>query len=185
MPRTVKKAATPAAQDIVPAATDAPQEAVADEKREIRVKETLDPHQLVTVRNGFCGTLIYVSRRTGEKFLWDKLGDEQDMELQELRAARNASREFYENNWFMIDDPEVIAYLGVERYYKNALTIDGLDDVFTLPPSKLEAKIGLLSAGQKATLAYRARQLIRDGEIDSIKTIGVIEKCLGVELIEH
>ena len=34
-------------------------------------------------------------------------------------------------------------------------------------------------------MAYRAKQLIADGTIDSNKAIASLEKSLGIELVEH
>lgn len=150
-----------------------------------RVKEPLSPTSFVTIKNGFNGKLVYRSRKTGERFVWETFGDEQDIELQELKNAKSASRLFFENNWFMIDDPAVIEYLGVERYYRNALTLDGFDDVFKMKPDELIEKVALLSSGQRNSLAYRARQKIKEGEIDSLKVIDALEKSLGIELIER
>ena len=149
-----------------------------------KVKDTLDPGMFVPVRNGFNGKLIYKSRKTGERYVWEKFGDEQDMELRELRAAKTSYKAFYENNWFLIDDPEVIEYLGVERYYEHALSYDEFDSLFEMDPDELVARINLLSKGQKSSLSYRAKQLIREGGIDSIKVINSLERALGIELIE-
>lgn len=147
--------------------------------------KALSPETLVTVKNGFNGMLVYVSKKYGERFIWSGFGDEQEMELQELKNAKNSNKVFFENNWFMISDPEVIAYLGVERYYKNALSFEDFDLLFDMQPDEIEARIALLSKGQKATLVYRAKQLITEQKIDSIKVINTLEKCLGVELIER
>lgn len=154
-------------------------------KQEFHVKEPLDPHSFITIRNGFNGRLVYVSKRTGERLVWDEFGSEQDMELQELKNAKNSARAFFENNWFMIDDPEVIAYLGVERYYKNALRFDSFDELFAKSPEEIKERVALLSAGQKASVAYRARQLIAAKEIDSIRVIEALEESLSAELISH
>ena len=83
------------------------------------------------------------------------------------------------------DDAWVIEYLGVGRYYKNAVSIDGFDDIFTKPPAEIAEIVNGMSAGQKRSAAYRAQQMIEDGEIDSMKKISALENCLGVELVEH
>ena len=147
--------------------------------------KALQPEMLVTVKNGFNGMLVYVSKKYGERFIWSGFGDEQEMELQELKNAKNSNRVFFENNWFLISDPEVIAYLGVERYYKNALTYEDFDSLFEMTPDEIEDRIGKLSKGQKGSVVYRAKQLIDEERIDSIKVINTLEKCLGVELIER
>lgn len=153
-------------------------------KPAFKVKE-LDPHSYVTVRNGFNGKLVYVSKRNGERIIWDEFGAEQELELQELKIAKNSSRAFFQNNWFMIDDPDVIAYLGVERFYKNSLSIDEFDELFGESPDVICERIAVLPEGQKSTVAFRARQLIASGDIDSIRVINALEKSLGVELIER
>ena len=107
------------------------------------------------------------------------------MELLELRNAKNSAKRFFINNWFMFDDDWVIDYLGIERYYKNAVKIDEFDDVFKQEPAKIKKTILSLSDGQKKSIAYRAKVLISEGKIDSNRSISAIEEALGLELIER
>lgn len=150
------------------------------------VAKDIDMTQYIPVRNGFHGLLIYVSSRTGEKFEWDHFGDEQEIELRELKNVKNSAKAFYENNWFMFDDDYkwVIDFLGLGKYYKGAVDVDHFDDLFELPADELKARLDVMSNGQKSTVMYRAMQLIQDSKIDSLKTIHVLEDALGVELIE-
>lgn len=148
-------------------------------------KRKLEPNTMVVVRNGFNGRLVYVSSRTHERFVWDGFGAELDMELQDLRAAKNSSKAYFENNWFLIDDRDILEYLGVERMYRNSLSLEKFDELFLLPPTEIAEKIQSIPAGQKSSVIYRAKQLIADGAIDSIKVINALEKGLGVELIER
>lgn len=159
----------------------------AKAEKEVIVPKDVDLHTYIPVKNGFQGKLIYKSKKTGERFEWDSFGDECDMELLELRDAKSSSKNFFKNNWFMFseDDAWVIKYLGVESYYKNALPVDGFDAVFEKSADEMETILTGLSAAQKRSVAYRARQMIEDGTIDSMKKVSVLEKYLGVELVEH
>lgn len=154
-------------------------------KKQYKVKKEIDPKSVVTVKNGFQGKLVYCSKRTGEKFEWESFGDEQDMEFQELKNARNASKAFFVNNWFLIDDREIVDSLGLQQYYSNALSYDSFDGLFAKTPAQIESAVNGLSSGQKRSVAYRARVLIADGTIDSIKIINALEKSLSIELIER
>lgn len=145
----------------------------------------VDIHQYVTVRNGFQGMLIYVSKKTGEVFEWDDFGAEQEMELGELKNAKNSNKNFFINNWFMFDDPWIIDYLGVGQYYKNTVPIDEFDEIFSMDAKEAAKVLRNVPDGQKRSIAYRARQLISESAIDSLNLISVLEKELGVELIEH
>ena len=149
------------------------------------VPKDIDPEQYVTVRNGFRGRLVYVSKHTGERFVWDQFGAEQEMELRELKNAKNSYKKFFENNWFMFDEDWIVDYLGVQRFYRNAVRIEDFDEIFQKDAETISQIIGGMSDGQKKSVAYRARVLIAEGAIDSNKAIAALEESLGVELIER
>jgi len=176
---TAAETAAPKVEAVAPVAE------TVEEKKHYKVKKDLDPGMYVTVKNGFNGTLVYKSKKTGERFIWEAFGDEQEMELAELKAAKNSYKPFFVNNWFLFDDPEIVEWLGMGQYYKHALNSASFDKLFEKSPAEIEKTIGGLSSGQKKSVAFRARQLIADGTIDSIKVIAALEKSLAVELIEH
>lgn len=157
---------------------------VTVESRTPVIPKEVDPSQYVTVRNGFQGRLVYRSSRTGETFIWDGFGSEQEMELRELKNAKNAHKNFFINNWFMFDEDWIIEYLGVKQFYRNAIDISDFDDIFKKTPTELRKVISGLSEGQKRSVAYRAARLIESGEIDSRKTIAALEEVLGIDLVE-
>lgn len=142
---------------------------------------------MIVVRNGFQGTLIYISPRTNEKYVWEKFGDELEIELRELRNIKNSTKAFYENNWFMFPEEYswVVDYLGLNAYYKNALQIEDFDEIFNKSPEEVQKIVENLSAGQKKSLSYKARLMIAEDKIDSLKLIDVLEKSLGVALVER
>ncbi len=107
------------------------------------------------------------------------------MELSELKNARNSNKKYFINNWFMFDEDWVIDYLGMRQYYKNSLNIQDFDQLFKKPVGEIEDIISKLSEGQRKSVAYRAKQLIAEEEIDSNRVINTLEKCLGVELVER
>ena len=180
---TKKKTTTSSTKKSSKSTTAKSTKATADDAP-IVVKE-ISPDEYVVVRNGFQGKLIYVSPRTRERFVWNNFGDEQEMTLRELRSARNSCKGFFKNNWFMFDEPWIIDYLSVKNFYRNAIPLNEFDNVFTKSPEEITELLGKLSAGQKQSLSYRARELIRTEVIDSRKVIAALEKGLGVELIER
>lgn len=174
---TTKKANVVTNDDKV---TDVPTES----EKKLSAKN-VDMTQYVTVRNGFQGRLIYKSSRTGERFVWDEFGAEQEMELLELRNARNSAKKFFINNWFMFDEDWIVDFLGVKQYYKNAVSVADFDGIFSKPADEISKIINNMSNGQKRSAAYRARQLIAAGDIDSNKSITALEEALGTELVER
>lgn len=155
-----------------------------ESKQKKPVAKKVDLHEYVPVRNGFQGRLVYISKRTGEKFVWNQYGDEQEMELLELKNAKNSNKSFFQNNWFMFNEDWVPEYLGVKQFYRYALPINHFDDLFEMSPNEVEERVSKMTKGQKKSVAYRARQLISEGGIDSIRVINALEKGLGIELTE-
>lgn len=171
----------PAQESVAEKFVVAQQEATTAEEKP-KHKE-LRPEDFVVVRNGFNGKLVYRSRNTRELFIWDGLGAEQEMELRELKHARNSARAYFENNWFMFDDPEIPQWLGVGMYYKGALSVDEVDELFLKAPEEIEKALKVMPSGQKEMVADRARELLRNGQkIDSLKVIRTLEHGLGVTL---
>lgn len=166
-------------------AAERPAAEVSETTKKPVVPKEIDPNQIITVRNGFQGRLVYKSKRTGERWSWESFGAEQDMELSELKNARNSNKKYFINNWFMLDEDWVIDYLGMRQYYKNSLNIQDFDQLFKKPVGEIEDIISKLSEGQRKSVAYRAKQLIAEEEIDSNRVINTLEKCLGVELVER
>ena len=166
-------------------AAERPAAEISEATKKPVVPKEIDPNQIITVRNGFQGRLVYKSKRTGERWSWESFGAEQDMELSELKNARNSNKKYFINNWFMFDEDWVIDYLGMRQYYKNSLNIKDFDQLFKKSVSEIEDIISKLSDGQRKSVAYRAKQLIAEEEIDSNRVINTLEKCLGVELVER
>ena len=149
-----------------------------------RVRKSLDPNMYVPVRNGFHGRLVFKDKVTGEEYEWSDFGDEIDLTLNTLQKARSGQRRFFSDNWFLIDDPDVIEYLNVGQYYKNALNFEEFDTIFELPKDELIARVATLSDGQKRGVGFAAKQKIEAGELSDLNVIKALEGMLKVELIE-
>lgn len=172
--------------EIVAEEKEVVEEPVVEKTKKIVAKD-VDLTEMITVKNGFNGRLVYISPRTHEKFVWDEFGDEQEIELRELRNAKSSAKSFFINNWFMFDEEYewVINYLGLHKYYDHAIKPSEFDDLFDRPADELKEIVSKLSKGQRKSVGYMARQKIADGEIDSRKTVSMLESVLGIQLTEH
>lgn len=138
---------------------------------------------MVECRNGTAGNLIYKSQlNQGYTVEWNAFGDVQEIEYRELVSMRGNQRRFFEENWILIDNPAVIKKLGVERYYKNSLTTDSFDDVFTMSVDEIKEVVPTLPGGTKDAIAAKAKEKIETGELDSRSAIKALEDSLSVEL---
>ena len=144
-------------------------------------KKQLPLDMMVECTNLFSGTLTYISRRqNGYEVTWENQGDTDYLELGELVSMRNSQRAFFEKNWIGINDPEVIEYLGVGKFYDNALTYEEMTELIHLPFEEMSEKIKVMPKGMRDTLKIQLAKKIRDKEIDSIKVIDFLKSELGI-----
>jgi hypothetical protein len=142
-------------------------------------------NSLVAVKNGFMGKLVYVSPKTGEVFVWDAFGDERELEIGELKAAKAVAKGFFAKHWFIFEDPEVMEFLGVGDYYKNHVEAETL---LKMAPAEIEAACAKLTPEQRRTLSRRVWVLCNGEnavELDSIRTLNALEAALGMTLRER
>lgn len=194
MARTTKKTQptqAAAAQKQESAVVAEPAKAATAAKKHTPVK--LDDSVLISVKSNVYGGLVYINRRTGDQTTWDRCGDVQTLTMGDLRAMKGTQRAFFENQWIYIVGVEDAEYedvapediyrsLMVTQYYKNILNPDNYAEIFTWSETRIRETIAGMSDGAKTNLIVAANTCIADGTLDSLRTIQLLEKCLGCEL---
>lgn len=127
-------------------------------------------------------SLIYVSKRTSEKFEWSEYGDVQYITLGELITMKSTQPRFLKEGWLIVDDEEAIEQLGLSKFYGNLFEIDDIDEFFGLSESEIERILKNMPRGFKNTVAIFARERIESGELDSNRKIKLLEDLLDVDL---
>ena len=184
---TTKKTTTAAKEVALEVEEPVVEEPIIEDKPIKKQTKDVDVNDTIMVVNGFNGRLVYKSKRTGEKFVWSNLGDEQEMEIRELRNAKNSAKGFFIKNWFMFkkEDQWIIDYLTLGKYYSNSINIDDYDKILMSSANIINSKLANVPEGQKESLANRARTLIQNGDIDSNRSIAALESVLGAVLVER
>jgi len=171
--------------DVVQETVSEPETEAVKAPTKRKVKEDIPLNTMVKVVNGTYGQLIYKSKKnTGMKLVWSKFGDDEFMELSELLSARNTDRRFFEQNWWLIEDEDVLQYLGVAQYYQNTINLEDFEHLFTESAKDIAEKVSAMSDGLKRTVAARAYELIEAGEIDSRSVIQALKESTGYDLMD-
>ena len=167
--------------------TAATVETVVEEKKPMKVKpvkkrQKLPNDMLVECRNITMGKLTYKSyRQNGYKIVWNEPGDIEEIELGELVSMRNSQPKFFSKNWIEIEDPEILDYLGVAKYYKGVPNYEDFENIFLQPFEDMKVAIANLPQGIKKTLGIKATEMINNGTIDSVKTVKYL--CEAFDLL--
>jgi hypothetical protein len=149
-----------------------------------RSAPTIRSNEEILVYNGFYGTLSYRSKRNGLPLLFQNFGDSDYIPFGELQTMRATQPAFFQNNWILIEDEDVIEALGVGKYYQNSLRINEFDGVFAKTPKQITELLNKIPATQKTVLYHMACEKVKSGEIDSKKKIEALEKAFGVSFEE-
>lgn len=151
---------------------------------------TIDDNYIVSVKSNFDGTLIFNKGGYNEK--WYSIGDAAEMPWEELKDIRKFNRNFFENNWIMVEsDDEYKASqfyeaLGVSQYYPNADQFKDVDAVLSMKPKEMTTYLKDKSQEYRETLYTYAKRLIeeKDARMDSNAKRDTLEKVLGVSFDE-
>jgi len=84
----------------------------------------------------------------------------------------------------LIEDANVLRKLGVERYYKNALTTENFDEVFKWTPDEIREKVPKMSEGMRDSIRIRAKEMLKADQLDSRAMIKALNDVLDCDLEE-
>ena len=114
---------------------------------------------------------------------WSEFGDEQSIELAELQAMRNSAPTFFEQNWILIDDDDVLKFLHADRYYSAIKSLDDFYAVLEMSPSQIAEVVPKLSNGLKRALSVIALKQYQEGVFDSISKMRALEMATGINIV--
>jgi hypothetical protein len=161
-------------------------EAVKVEKQSVKPVWKPDLQRMICIKNIARGKLIYKSKRQmGYTIEWASKGDINYMELGEFISLKNTDRRFVTEPWIRIvedDEIEILKYAQVFDFYKEILGLNNVSDILRLDFDKFKKKFDKLPEGYKNSVVEHAAEMIRNGELDSIKIKNYIEESMGIEL---
>ena len=177
---TTKAKATP----VEPTEVEAQEEATVEAPKPIeRTKKRLEINRddLIECRSAV-RNLVYVSKRTSEKFEWSDYGDVQYITLGELIAMKSTQPRMLKEGWLIVDDEEAIEQLGLAKMYGNLFEINDIDEFFGLSESEMKRILNNMPRGFKNSLGNFARERVQSGLLDSNRKIKLLEELLDVDL---
>ena len=78
---------------------------------------------------------------------------------------------------------DVYKALLVTQYYKESLTPDNFGALFRMKPEEIKTRARRLSEDGRTNLIVAANDAIRNGTLDSLRSIRAIEEALNCELV--
>lgn len=166
--------------------TETAKSATRDNNKKVSIPQTYE----IPVKSNVQGTLVFVSKKSGQEIVWGETGDVAYLEYADLITMRNTAKKFFECNWIIIEDTneytadEILYALNVDRYYNQFVTID---EIFEMSNDEIEKIVPTFSKGYKEMIASKLLDFIRieHPSIDSTLRRSAFEKALGISIKEN
>lgn len=160
-------------------------ELLENSTRLVAKKDLMKDEDKVYVMSGSMGTVVYRSEVTNRSWKFTSFGQVEKIPYGELVTMRNRYFGYFGDGWLIILDKDVQDEFGLTELYKNILTPDNLDSMFSKPIEELEAFIDRLPDGMKNTFINRAQQLYEENTLDSLQVVKMIERKFKFSLEDN
>lgn len=146
-------------------------------------RKQLDKSEEVACRSVVNGSLLYISRRSHETIEWDGYGDIHYATVEELLTMKSTQGKFLTDPWLIIEDDEVIDFLGLRAIYEKIIPIDDIES-FLLYSQLSELEVALTKApkGIRELVIDKARELVSNETLYDIRIMRLLDKVLNIEL---
>lgn len=153
--------------------------------RVLKPRSVLKEDDQVYVMNGLMGTLVYRSDRTRKVWKFTNFGQIDTIEYGELVTIRNRYSKYLTEGWLIVLDKAVQDEFKLTEMYQSILTPDNIEEIFSKNVDELRVFIDNLPDGMKATFVNKAMEKYKQGTLDSVKTIRLIEEKFGFSLDDN
>lgn len=155
---------------------------VVEKQKTVRAK--LDMNMEVECRNISNGGLFYRSSKTGAEYLWANHNDVETLSVGELVTMKSSAGRFLNEPWLLIEDEEVVQYLGLTNLYRNLISPEELNAFFKLHPADMEDRLANAPKGTRSLIAEKASEMVSNKENCPLTgaQIHKLEQVLNIDL---
>ncbi|WP_305180657.1 hypothetical protein [Ileibacterium valens] len=149
-------------------------------------KPVIGKDELIQCINVFAGQTILEGKKTKGLYVWNGIGDIQEVAYEDLRMEiTNRNSTYIYNPIILIEDDRVIeSFPALGKFYEELEAPGELENIIKCGSAEtLRAFVEKQPKGMKAAIRSLAADLIQSGELDSISKIKVIDEVLGTKLI--
>ena len=145
--------------------------------------EILNDDMKITVQ-ALVPNVHYTCTVTFETFSWFEVGDTQEMTYKQIRIMSVKHPRYFSERWLKPLNDDVLERLKLKKYFENNLSRGDLKLLCGNDVGAVEEMLANLNPDSKAELAKKAIKAAKDGRINNVKIIRLIEKHLGVEIMD-
>ena len=113
-----------------------------------------------------------------------EIGDTQEMTYKQIRIMSVKHPRYFSERWLKPLNDDVLERLKLKKYFESNLSRGDLKLLCGNDVGAVEELLTSLNPDAKSELAKKAVRAAKDGKINNVKIIRLIEKHLGVEIMD-
>lgn len=146
-------------------------------------KTDIDFNEEIACKSVTFGGLTWVSPKTNSHYRWERIGSVEYIPFNELITMNNTSRQFLFKPMIVVQDSRAAEYFRLIDVYSNVAQVQNLSNLFNKPLEEISKVIDLaIKVNMRDVMISRVRQLRKDGTLNNIDIINLLEKKLCFDL---
>lgn len=138
----------------------------------------------VTVR-ALVPAVYYTCLKTMDSFAWEEVGDEQEMTYMQIKTMKAKHPRYFTEKWLLICNDEVLKKLNLTNVFAGKVTREDMKKFYGSDVGAAKELLAGLSDDAKAGLVEKVINDVKNGKIENIKIIRLLEAQLGIELMQY
>lgn len=119
-----------------------------------------------------------------ETFSWLEVGDTQEMTFKQLRIMNTKHPRYFTEKWLLPNDETVMKKLHLDKIYATKVTRSDMKQFCGANIKDVDELLSGLDSNAKTELTPKIVKYVKDGKIANVKMIRLLEKKLGIELMD-
>ena len=149
----------------------------------VKEKKKFDSEDLISCRSVTVGGLSLEGAKSGDHYRWLEYGDVTEVEYRDLAGLVRSKSSYLFYPYFIVEDDDFIEEFPLlKQFYDESYTVEDLEEILSLPYSQIKGVLDTLPKGAKETIKNIASTQIANGQLDSVRTIKVLDEYFGTEL---
>ena len=128
--------------------------------------------------------VYYTCPVTFETFSWLEVGDTQEMTFKQLRIMNTKHPRYFTEKWLLPNNEVVLKKLHLDKIYATKVNRSDMKRFYGDNIKDVDELLSGLDSNAKAELTPKIVKYVKDGKIANVKMIRLLEKKLGVELMD-
>ena len=128
--------------------------------------------------------VYYTCPVTFETFAWLEVGDTQEMTFKQLRIMNTKHPRYFTEKWLLPNNEVVVKKLRLDKIYATKVSRADMKRFCGNDIKDVDELLSGLDSNAKTELTPKIVKYVKDGKIANVKMIRLLEKKLGVELMD-